>query len=72
MNSEFNRLCALHRESVQLCIGMVRANDEMHSEPLPGDVEVYAYPGAEGKVHWGVNGAEFNIARGVVTPGEEL
>lgn len=33
-----------------------------------GEGDAYAYPAAEGKIHWGVNGSEgFNIARGTVS-----
>jgi hypothetical protein len=39
--------------------------DRLHANTYCDDGDAYAYPGAEGKIHWGVNGSEgFNIARG--------
>ena len=32
-----------------------------------GEGDAYAYPGADGKIHWGVNGSDgINIARDVI------
>jgi hypothetical protein len=74
MNSEFNGLTSSQQSAVRAAIASVRQDDDRVSLRLEDESEVYAYPGADGKVHWGVNAPpnDRNIARGVVISGDSL
>lgn len=50
-------------------IAKCRESGKMETVYCPnGEGDAYAYPGAEGNIHWGVNGSHgFNIARDITS-----
>ncbi len=51
-----------------LAIAECKRTGKMANSYCPnGEGDAYAYPGAEGKIHWGVNGSDgINIARDII------
>ena len=74
LNAEFATLSDLLKSAVRDIVGTARGTEGHHAISLYTGDEAYAYQGADGKVHWGVNtGATGHcVARGVFLDGEAL
>ena len=74
LNSEFASLSSLNKSAVRDMVGTARGEEGRHTLELHTGDEAYAYQGASGKVHWGVNDGQSGhcVARGVFEAGEAL
>jgi hypothetical protein len=73
MNKEFKTLTYEQQNAVNRVVAQARGNGGLRTEDLPDNTEAYAYEGSHEKISWGVNGNQgFNVARGVLKPGETL